>query len=263
MELRDKKVIITGGAAGMGKEMVKQLLIKGAYVAALDINQEGLNNLKSELNNDRLSVHRVDVTDDQALENFKKEYFAIHQDVDCLINCAGIIQPFVNVEQLDMNTINRVMNINFFGPFKLTKLFITELKNRPIANITNISSMGGFFPFPGQTVYGASKAALKLFTEGLYAEALGTSLKIMIVFPGAIATDIAKNSNVQMNVSAGESKMKMTTAPDAASQIIKGIEKDTFKLYVGKDAKFMNMFYKFNDKKAIAYIKKMMGKAGM
>ncbi|MDD4831848.1 MAG: SDR family oxidoreductase [Tenericutes bacterium] len=260
MELKDKKVIVTGGAAGMGKELVVQLLKKGSYVAALDINQEGLNNLKSELNNDRLSIHRVDVSNDQSLEDFKREYYSIHQEVDCLINCAGIIQPFVNVEQLDMNTINRVMNINFFGPFKLTKMFIEDLKKRPIANITNISSMGGFFPFPGQTVYGASKAALKLFTEGLYAESLDTNLKVMVVFPGAIATDIAKNSNVQMNTSASDSKMKMTSAPDASSQIIKGIEKDTFKLYVGKDAKFMNMLYKFNDKKAIAYINKMMKK---
>lgn len=260
MELKDKKVIVTGGAAGMGKELVVQLLKKGSYVAALDINQEGLNNLKSELNNDRLSIHRVDVSNDQSLEDFKREYYSIHQEVDCLINCAGIIQPFVNVEQLDMNTINRVMNINFFGPFKLTKMFIEDLKKRPIANITNISSMGGFFPFPGQTVYGASKAALKLFTEGLYAESLDTNLKVMVVFPGAIATDIAKNSNVQMNTIASDSKMKMTSAPDASSQIIKGIEKDTFKLYVGKDAKFMNMFYKFNDKKAIAYINKMMKK---
>lgn len=260
MELKDKKVIVTGGAAGMGKELVVQLLKKGSYVAALDINQEGLNNLKSELNNDRLSIHRVDVSNDQSLEDFKREYYSIHQEVDCLINCAGIIQPFVNVEQLDMNTINRVMNINFFGPFKLTKMFIEDLKKRPIANITNISSMGGFFPFPGQTVYGASKAALKLFTEGLYAESLDTNLKVMVVFPGAIATDIAKNSNVQMNASASDSKMKMTSAPDASSQIIKGIEKDTFKLYVGKDAKFMNMLYKFNDKKAIAYINKMMKK---
>ena len=260
MELKDKKVIVTGGAAGMGKELVVQLLKKGSYVAALDINQEGLNNLKSELNNDRLSIHRVDVSNDQSLEDFKREYYSIHQEVDCLINCAGIIQPFVNVEQLDMNTINRVMNINFFGPFKLTKMFIEDLKKRPIANITNISSMGGFFPFPGQTVYGASKAALKLFTEGLYAESLDTNLKVMVVFPGAIATDIAKNSNVQMNTRASDSKMKMTSAPDASSQIIKGIEKDTFKLYVGKDAKFMNMLYKFNDKKAIAYINKMMKK---
>jgi short-subunit dehydrogenase len=61
--------------------------------------------------------------------------------------------------------INKVMNVNFYGPLNLTKLFLPELLKRPAAHIVNISSMGGFFPFPGQTVYGASKAALKLLPK--------------------------------------------------------------------------------------------------
>lgn len=258
MELKDKKVIVTGGAAGIGKELVKQLLFKGAVVSALDINLDGLNTLKSELNTDRLSVYKVDMGDENSLNLFKEEYYKTHNEADCLINNAGIIQPFINVDDLDMNVINRVMNINFYGPLKLTRLFLKDFKKRPIANVTNISSMGGFFPFPGQTVYGASKAALKIFTEGMYSELLDTNVKVMVVFPGAIATEISKNSHVEMKTDASNSKMKMTSPVEAASEIIKGIEKNKFKLYIGKDAKFMNLFYKISDKKAIKFINKMM-----
>lgn len=263
MELKDKNVIVTGGASGIGKELVKQLLDKGAVVSALDINLEGLNVLKNELNNEKLSIYEVNMGDESSLNLFKEEYYKTHTVVDCLINNAGIIQPFVNVEDLDMNIINRVMNINFYGPLKLTKLFLNDMKKRPIANITNVSSMGGFFPFPGQTVYGASKAALKLFTEGMYSELLNTNVKVMIVFPGAIATDISKNSNVEVKVDPSSSKIKMTLAIDAAKQIIKGIEKNKFSLYIGQDSKLMNFMYKLNAKKAIKLINKMMRKSGM
>jgi len=260
MELRDKKFIVTGGAAGLGRELVMQLLSKGAHVAALDINMEGLDKLKSELQNDKLSIYRVDVSDENSLNTFRDDYYKTHSEVDGLINNAGIIQPFINVDKLDMNTINRVMNINFYGPLKLTKLFLDDLMKRPVSNITNVSSMGGFFPFPGQTIYGASKAALKLFTEGLYSELLDTNVKVMVVLPGALATDISKNSNVEMKVNASSSNIKMLSPKDAASQIIKGIEKDKFKLYVGQDSKFMNFLYKLNDKKAIKFINNMMKK---
>ena len=58
--------------------------------------------------------------------------------------------------------------------------------------------MGGFFPFPGQTMYGASKAAVRLLTEGLYAELLDTNVRVSVIFPGAVDTGISRNSGVDM-----------------------------------------------------------------
>ena len=116
--------------------------------------------------------------------------------------------------------------------------------------------MGGFFPFPGQTIYGASKAALKLFTEGLYAELLDTNVKVMVVFPGAVNTNITKNSNV--NMVNNNSSYKMLSANKAATEIIKGIEKNKFQLYVGGDSKIMHFLYNLNPKFAIKMIKKQM-----
>ena len=259
MKVNEKRIIVTGAGAGIGRELAIQLLAKGAYVAALDINEQFLQTLKEEASHsERLTIHVVDVASDDSLNKFKEEYYLKHQVIDGLINNAGIIQPFINVDKLGMDVINRVMNINFFGPLKLTKLFLPELEARPIAHIVNVSSMGGFFPFPGQTIYGASKAALKLFTEGLYSELLDTNVKVTIVFPGATATDIAKNSNVEMAISAGESKIKMLPASKAAKLIIDGMERDKFKIYVGTDSKIMNFMYKINDKAAIKFINKMM-----
>ena len=259
MEVKDKKIIITGAGSGIGKELTKELLSKGAYVIALDISASSLESLKAKLNNNRLSTYVVDVSKEEALKAFKIEYMNKEQVIDILINNAGIIQPFVNVEKLDDEAINRVMNINFYGPLNLTRLFIPELLKRSEGHIVNISSMGGFFPFPGQTVYGASKAALKIFTEGLYAELLNTNVHVTVVFPGAVATNIASNSNVSVG-SEENSSYKALPAKDAAKIIIKGILKNKFQLYVGSDSKMMHMMYKMNPKKAICYINKMMAK---
>lgn len=256
MQIKDKKIIVTGVGSGIGRELALQLLAKGAYVIGLDVNEENLNQLKTLVNNNHLSTYVVDISNDEAINKFKETYFKKFKEIDGLINNAGIIQPFIDFNELDMNAINRVMNINFYGPLKLTKLFLPALLKSKEANITNVSSMGGFFPFPGQTVYGASKAALKLFTEGLYSELLKTKIHVMIVFPGAVNTNIAKNSAV--NNDNNSSGYKMLSPAKAATLIIKGIEKNKFKLLIGSDSKIMNLMYKINAKYAIKLINKKM-----
>lgn len=259
MEIKDKKIILTGAGSGIGRELAIQLINKGAKVAALDINLEELNITKTMVSKpENITLHKVDVSSEESMNLFKTDYMQLYNnEIDMIINNAGIIQPFVILDNLEDSVINRVMNVNFYGPLKLTRLFLKEIKNRPEGYIVNVSSMGGFFPFPGQTIYGASKAALKLFTEGLYAELLGSNVHVSVVFPGAIATNIMKNSNVEM-AGVSNSKMKMLSASKAASIILKGIEKNKFQMFVGTDSKFMHFMYKMNPDKAIKFIKKQM-----
>lgn len=253
MKIENKNVIITGGASGLGKQLVLQMLEKGANVAALDVNDKALKELKKELKGKNLKTYVVNIADKQSIKEFKTAYLKDFKDVDILINNAGIIQPFVYVEDLDDETIDRIMNVNFFGPLNLTRSFIKDFKDDVKEQyIVNIASMGGFFPFPKQTIYGASKAALKLYTEGLYSELKKYHDRVMIVLPGAINTNIAKNSNVEMKATNSDAgKYKMLEADDAARKIIRAIEKNKFKLFLGKDSKFLKFLYKFNSKKAI------------
>lgn len=261
MKVKGKKIILTGAGSGMGKEMAIQLLHKGATVIALDISQENLEKLKNENKSGQLFTYVLDISNQDSILKFKEDYFKTYGVVDGLINNAGIIQPFVHINELGDSIIHRVMDVNFYGPVNLTKAFLPELLKRPEAHIVNTSSMGGFFPFPGQTIYGASKAALKLFTEGLYSELLDTNVHVTVVFPGAIATDITKNSNVNIGGAEASTSTGMAmSASKAAHIIIRGMEKNKFKIYVGKDSKFMSFLYKVNSKGAIKFINKMMKK---
>lgn len=123
--------------------------------------------------------------------------------------------------------------------------------------------MAGFAPVPGQTIYGASKAAVKLLTEGLYAECVGTSVSVTVAFPGAIATDISKHSGVgpsaEEAAADGEaSKIKTTSPVEAARIIVDAMERDAFRVTVGSDATMLDRLARLAPKKAAEVIQKQM-----
>ena len=261
MEIKKQNVIVTGAASGLGLELTKQLLAEGANVAAVDINEENLKKLETDLNSKNLKTYIVNMGDVESIKKFREDYKKDCHDVDIIINNAGIIQPFVKVADLNDDIINKTMNVNFFGPLNLIRLFMSDLtKDRKEQYIVNVASMGGFFPFPGQTIYGASKAALKLFTEGLYAELENTNVRVMIVLPGAMDTNITKNSNVEIAKTKDNSSFKLLSPAVGASEIIKGIKKNKFKIFLGSDSKFLRFLYKLNSIWAIRFINKKMNK---
>ena len=259
MRINKMNAIVTGAASGLGLELTKQLLSEGANVAAVDINADNLKKLEEELKSNRLKTYVVDMGDTESIKKFRVDYKKDYSDADIIINNAGIIQPFVKVGDLEDNTINKVMNVNFFGPLNLIRYFMEDLtKDRKEQYIVNVASMGGFFPFPGQTIYGASKAALKIFTEGLFAELENSNVHVMIVLPGAMATNITKNSNVEMEASSDDSPLKLLAPDVAANTIINGIKNNKFKLFLGNDSKFLKFLYKINSIWAIRFINKKM-----
>lgn len=263
MNFKDKVIVITGAGSGMGRELTKQLVQKGAHVAAIDIHEKALMETVV-MAGGKVSSHLVDITDQLKVNALPEQILQVHGKMDGLINNAGIIQPFSDVRELDDRVIHKVMDINFFGMVNMTKAFLLYLLNRPEAFLANTSSMGGFIPFPGQTVYSASKAAVKVFTEGLYAELKNTKVRVSVIFPGAVHTNIMENSGVKME-SIGQSQHSennILTASKAAEIIIAGLEKEKFRIVVGKDARFLDIFYRFSPKMAIDFITKQMKKRG-
>lgn len=251
MQVNNKTVIVTGGGNGIGRELVLLLLRKGARVAAVDRSESALQET-IQLAGDacrNLSTHVLDITDKNALAAFPDQVIAKHGNIDALINNAGIIQPFVKVCDLDDAAIERVMNVNFYGTLNMIRVVLPHLQKRPEAHLLNLSSMGGFLPVPGQSVYGASKAAVKLLTEALYAEMLFSKVRVSIVFPGAIHTNISVNSGLEnpgKKGDANQKSFKMLSPQKAAEQIIAGMEKNKVRIYVGSDSRFMNFLYRVN-----------------
>ena len=262
MKLKDKVVVVTGGGSGMGRELVRQLLQRGARVAAVDVNASALQETVAQAAaGERLATFLVNIAERSAVEALPAQVVERFGSVDGVINCAGIIQPFVRLKDLEWSAMERVMAVNFWGTLHMVRAFLPRLLERPEAHLVNISSMGGFLPVPGQSLYGASKAAVKLLTEALHSELVGTPVKVTVVFPGAIATNIAANSGVSMTMTASDAKqssIKMTPADRAAAIILDGVERDAYRVLVGPDAKLMDALSRLDPRRAAGFIQRQM-----
>jgi short-subunit dehydrogenase len=265
MQVNGKVIVVTGGGDGIGRQIVTLLLQKGARVAAVDIRQDALDETRAAVGGhaERLSTHVADITDRERVFALPAEVEAAHGPVDAIVNNAGVIQPFVRVHELEMETIDRVLAVNLVGPVNVTKAFLPGLMARPEAHILNVSSMGGFLPVPGQAIYGTAKAGVKLFTEALHSELAGTNVGVTVVFPGGVGTRISENSGVEVpgNLSEAEAEKmaaRATSPEEAARIIVGGIEEGAQRVLVGSDAKLMDRLSRLNPKFAAGFITKQM-----
>ena len=264
MQISDKVFVVTGGGNGIGREVVLALLARGAHVAAVDLSRDGLDEtarLATTASPDRLTTHALDVTDRAAVDELPEKVCTAHGHVDGLVNVAGIIQPFVRFTDLDVAQMEKVLAVNLWGVVNTCKAFLPLLTARPEACLVNVSSMGAFVPVPGQTMYGASKAAVKLFTEGLWAELHGSTVAVTVVFPGAVATDIAQHSGVTVpgqDAVSAETTGSLTSPADAARQVVEGIEKGSYRVVIGRDARTLDRLSRLAPRRATEMVTKKM-----
>ncbi|WP_394552033.1 SDR family NAD(P)-dependent oxidoreductase [Agromyces sp. MMS24-JH15] len=167
MHIANKVFVVTGAGNGIGRETTLRLLAGGASVAGVDLNADGLaETARLAGAGGRFSQHVVNITDREAVAGLPAAIEAAHGQVDGIVNIAGVIQQFMKVVDLPFSEIDKVMNVNFGGVMNMCKAFLPTLLARPEAAILNVASMGSYAPVPGQAVYGASKAAVKLPHRG-------------------------------------------------------------------------------------------------
>jgi short-subunit dehydrogenase len=261
MQIKDNVFVVTGGGNGIGREVVLGLLSRGGRVAAVDLRPDSLEETARLAGaGERLSTHTVDITDRAAVAALPAGVLAAHGQVDGLLNVAGIIQQFVPFAELSFEEIERVLSVNLWGVLHTTKTFLPLLLERPAACVVNVSSMGGLAPVPGQTIYGASKAAVKLLTEGLYAELMGTNVAVTTVFPGGVGTGIADNSGAAIPGVDLDSDLaaNLTSPADAGRQIVEGVEKGSYRVVIGKDARMLDLLTRLVPRRATELVAKKM-----
>ena len=259
MKLAGKTVVLTGAGNGMGRAMAVQMVRGGSRVVGLDIREGSLAGTRELLDaglQDAFIAHRLDVADREAIAALAARLGGEVGPVDCLINCAGMIQPFVRFAELDEEAIARVFDVNWFGTLNMTRAFLPQLLERPAAQLVNFGSMSSIAPLPGQAIYGASKAAIKLLTEALYAEYLGTNLAVTLVLPGAVSTSISENSGVDLpdRLSGSGRPGDVADVADAARTIMRGIEAGEFRILVDKMVIDVDAMYRRDPRDAVETI---------
>lgn len=194
MSFKNKVVVITGAAGGMGRALCRQFGRAGAKIALLDLHREALDTFARELNQTSIQtlVLTCDVTDEPACQMAMQKITEIFGRIDVLINNAGITQRSA-FEKTQTSVFRKVMEVNFFGALHCTKAALPALiKNQGI--IIVMSSIAGFSPLYGRSGYSASKHALHGLFESLRSELKTKGVRVMMVCPGFTATDIEKNA---------------------------------------------------------------------
>lgn len=262
MKAAGKIIIVTGAGSGIGRELTLLLLSKGSKIAGIDLNGAALAETARLAGNDASGFESIvaSVADKRAVERLPEQVCSRFGTVDGVINNAGIIQPFVGINALDYPTIERVLNVNLLGTLYVTKTFLPYLLKRPEAHIVNLSSMGGFVPVPGQTIYCAAKAGVRLLSEGLASELIDTNVRMTVVFPGAIATNITANSGATSPSGGAQPNraVKPLPARNAAEIIVRAMERNAHHVFVGRDSVLMNLLHRLNPRFAARTIAKQM-----
>src|SRR5881227_1360673 len=195
---------VTGAASGIGRALALELAARGCDLALADRDEAGLQQVAAEIaktHSRKVSVHRVDVGEPSQIADFATAATAAHPGLNIVINNAGValLGQFSEIEQAQMEWL---ININFWGVVHGTRAFLPHLSRQREAHIVNLSSIFGIIAPPGQTAYCAAKFAVRGFSESLRHElAMANSfVKLSVVHPGGVATDIARNSRTGVGV---------------------------------------------------------------
>jgi NADP-dependent 3-hydroxy acid dehydrogenase YdfG len=251
----------------MGRYLAVLLAKEGADVSVCDVNEETLNETVEMLRKYNVSVssHLLDVSDKEAIEALPRKVIDQHGKVDMVFNNAGVTTGS-HFKDMDEDNWDWVMGINFDGVINSTRAFIPHMVDSPEAAIVNTSSIFGMVAVPGQTVYHATKFAVRGFTESLAMEMRETNpnLQIHCVHPGHIGTNIAATarfdeenfnqdetqvSNSIFTRNAPKSQKEMGDLfreggmhPSKAAEIIlNGVKKNKSRIFIGLDAKLLDL----------------------
>ncbi len=187
MNLRNKKVLITGATGGIGNCLVEKFYDLGATIVASGTNEEKLNYLKKKFSNIHIEKFKLD--EHSKIEEFIEKIDKKIQGIDILINNAGITLDNLSIRLSEENW-KKVLDINLTSSFLMCKSAIKKMLRKKYGKIINITSIVGHTGNLGQANYAASKAGIVAFSKSLAIEYAKKNININCVSPGFIKTEM-------------------------------------------------------------------------
>lgn len=245
-DFNKKVVVITGAGSGIGRELAVQLAAKGAILALNDWNETALEETWAMLPEKNQGIKDAfDVGNREAVETFAQRCRKALGRVDVVVNNAGMSIQQDPIIYSSVEDYEKVLQVNLWGVIYGSLAFLPHLQENNVGVLVNISSVFGLMGFPGSAPYNVSKFGVRGFTETLRVEMRSTPLQVVCVHPGGIKTNIAKNIEFDNEKERDYfvknfDKQAPTTAQQAATVIIRGIERNKSRILIGKDARFID-----------------------
>lgn len=234
---KDKVVWITGASSGIGEALAKEFARRGAKVVLSARRKEELERVQDEckIAAENVLVLPLDLANTSQVDALTQQVIATFGRIDILF-CNGGISQRSWTKDTPIEVDRKLMEINFFGNIALTKSVLPYMIKQKSGHIVVTSSIAGKFGFYLRSTYSASKHALHGFYESLRMEIFKDNVKVMLVCPGKIRTNISLNAITE----SGSSHRKMDQATEeglsteeCAAQIVRGMEKNVEELYIG------------------------------
>jgi 3-oxoacyl-[acyl-carrier protein] reductase len=192
MNLRNKKILITGATGGIGNSLIKKFYDLGSIIVATGTNEEKLNELKKKFPN--IITEKFKLDDHDKIEKFLDDVFKKMEGLDILVNNAGITLDNLSIRLTEENW-KRVIDINLTSTFLMCKFAIKKMLKKKYGKIINITSIVGHTGNLGQANYSASKAGITAFSKSLAIEYAKKNININCVSPGFIKTEMTDKIN--------------------------------------------------------------------
>ena len=259
-KIKNSVIWLTGASSGIGEQLAYQLARKGARLIISSRRKEELERVKKNCESDTVESLSLDLEDTFSLKSRSKEVETIFGPVDILINNGGISQRDT-ILNTSLEVDRKLMEVNFFGTITLSKALLPKMVERKKGHHVVVTSTVGIINTPYRSTYGASKHALHGFYDVLRAEHYDDNIKVTMILPGYVKTNISFNALVgdgghQNKMDKGQEK---GMSPERCAQlIIKAIEADKHTVYIGGVKEKMGIYLKrFWPKAAAKAVRKL------
>lgn len=236
MNFTDKKIWITGASSGIGEALCYELSALGAFLIISSRRENELERVRKNCQNpEKVKIVPLDLENYRSIADIAKPVLEEVKNIDILINNGGASQRALVIDE-DLTVVEKMININFMGAVALTKAVLPGMIAQKSGHIVCMSSLAGKFGIPLRSGYAAAKHALHGFFETLRAENYDNGIRVMMVCPGYINTNVAINAldaNANKRNQNDEGQEKGLDPKVLAKKIIKGIEKEKLEITAG------------------------------
>jgi len=242
----NKTIWITGASEGIGRELAIQMADLGGRLVLTARNVQKLNALKEQLPGEGHIVYPMDLLKSEAISGGVIEVLKLTGGIDVLINNAGVSQRSL-VKNTSLEVNRKIMELDYFSVVALTKALLPSMLTRKSGHIVTISSVAGKIGTPMRSAYCSAKHAVIGFMDSLRAEVHADNIKVMVVTPGSVKT------NISINALEGDGSAHGVTDPAIASgipvdqcarRIIRGIQSGTPELLIARGKEKLAVYVK-------------------